>query len=284
VNNKQQLEQERLEHNAIYADQGERLLEQSLSWDDYYQQMCIPPHKGGTLYGLDHKIFFDFLLKSLKDTPKNEIRILDYGCGTGVMGIALATLGFPVAGFDLSDAGIEVAKTAAKKVKVDQQTEFVVANAQQLPFADNSFDLVIGKAVLHHVIKYEGCGQELHRIMKSGARAVFLEGAAGNPLIAQARKFTIQEELGDVPLTSSNINSFATDFETVDIKGYFFLYMLKRFGYYASDETLPDRGKNRFGRTAAFRFMLKVGLFFDRLLVNEKVLALAGRYLIILKK
>lgn len=284
MNNKQQLEQERLEHNAIYADQGERLLEQSLSWDDYYQQMCIPPHQGGTLYGLDHKIFFDFLLQSLEGIPKEEVRILDYGCGTGVLGIALASLGYQVAGFDLSDAGIEVAKTAAKKAKVDQQTEFVVANAQQLPFQDNSFDLVIGKAVLHHVVKYEGCGEELYRIMKPGAQAIFLEGAAGNPLIALARKFTIQEELGDVPLTSKIVDDFATDFEQVDIKGYFFLYMLKRLGYYSSDETLPGKGKNSFGRSFIFHWMLKLCLFFDQLFVNKKTLSLAGRYLIILKK
>lgn len=284
MNTDQQLEQERLEHNAIYGDQGERLLEQNLAWDHYYQQMSVPPHQGGSLYGLDHKIFFDYLLQLLKDKPKADIRILDYGCGTGVMGIALATLGFQVAGFDLSDTGIEVAKTAAKKAGVEQRTVFEVANAQQLPFADNSFDLVIGKAVLHHVIKYEGCGPELHRIMKPGAEALFLEGAAGNPLIAQARKFTIQEELGDVPLTSSNINAFATDFKNVAIKGYFFLYMFKRFGYSSSDETLPNQGKNRIGKSGLFRFFLKACLWFDQLFVNEKILSLAGRYLIILKK
>lgn len=284
MNSQQQLEQERLEHNTIYSEQGDRLLQQDLSWDNYYQQMCVPPHEGGTLYGMDHKLFFDSLLLSLRGMPKAEIRILDYGCGTGVLGIALASLGYQVSGFDLSDAGIEIANQAAKQVGVAERTNFVVANAQVLPFEENSFDFVIGKAVLHHIVKYEGTGTELQRVMKPAAKALFLEGAAGNPLIAQARKFTIQEELGDVPLTTTNINEFARDFSKVEIKGYFFTYMLKRFGYYSADETLPDRGKNKLGRSLPFRLMLRLCLFFDRLFVNEKVVALAGRYIIQLTK
>jgi len=279
-----QLEQERIEHNEIYAQQQGWLVKKALTWDRYYQQMSIPPHQGGSLYGLDHKIFLDTLLQVLEEYQGQEIHILDYGCGTGALSIALATRGYKVSGFDLSDIGIQIANEAAKKAGVSEKAIFLVANAQQLPYADHSFDLVVGKAVLHHTIKYDDTNKELYRIMKNGGKAIFLEGGASNPLIASARNFTIQEELGDVPLTIKKVKAFAADFKEINVQGYFFLYMFKRFGYYSSDETLVDKGRNRIGKTLIFRFFLSIFLVFDRLFINKKINNLAGRYLIELNK
>lgn len=278
------LEQERVEHNEIYAQQQDWLIQEALSWDRYYQQVSVPPHEGGSLYGFDHKIFLDSLLQILQKCDGQDVHILDYGCGTGALGIALATRGYKVSGFDLSDIGIKIAKEAAEKAGVTDRVNFSVANAQQLPYQDHSFDLVVGKAVLHHTIKYDGTHQELYRILKDGGTALFLEGGASNPLIALARTFTIQEELGDVPLTIPKVNNFAKEFKKVDIQGYFFLYMLKRFGYHSSDETKKDKGRNRIGKTWLFRTLLKIFLVFDQLFINKKISKLAGRYLIQLNK
>jgi len=246
--------------------------------------MCKPPHLGGTLYGLDHKILLDFLVETLQNYDPAQTRILDYGCGTGALAIALASKGYQVSGFDLSDKGIEIAQLAAQKAGVSNSTDFYTANAQQLPFENQQFDLVIGKAVLHHTIKYEGTEQELYRILKPGAKVIFFEGAASNPFISLARKFTLKEELGDVPLTVKKVHHFARNFQKVNIRGYFFLYMFKRLGYYSSDESLADLGKNKLGRSFLFRWMLRLCLFFDRLFINEKVSETAGRYLIDLEK
>lgn len=278
------LEQERIEHNEIYAQQQDWLIREALTWERYYQQMSIPPHQGGSLYGLDHKIFLDTLLQLLQEYEAQDIHILDYGCGTGALGIALASRGYKVSGFDLSDVGIKIAQEAAEKANVTDRVNFSVANAQQLPYENQSFDLVIGKAVLHHTIKYDGTDLELHRVLKDGGSALFLEGGASNPLIALARTFTIQEELGDVPLTIPKVKKFAESFKEIDIQGYFFLYMLKRFGYYSSDETAKDKGRNRIGRTWIFRTLLRLFLTFDRLFINKRINKLAGRYLIRLDK
>ncbi|MEL6655868.1 MAG: class I SAM-dependent methyltransferase [Bacteroidota bacterium] len=280
----QQLEQERQEHNTLYGKQRDRLLEQSFAWQQFYNLVARPPHLGGTLYGQDHHLFLGRLREILANYPAGEARILDYGCGTGALGVALASLGYQVTGFDLSDEGIAVAQRLAAQQGLVAKTEFVVANAQALPFDDQSFDLVVGKAVLHHTIKYPGTAEELHRIMKPRACAVFLEGAASNPLIALARRFTIQEELGDVPLTIKRVQAFGQNFSEVKMDGYFFLYMLKRLGYYSSDETLPDRGQNSIGKTTLFRQFLRMALALDNALVNKKVLSLAGRYIIELWK
>ena len=278
----EQLERERIEHNEIYDRQQSWILAEAVTWERYYQHMSRPPHEGGTLYGLDHQIFLDYLQRTVKASA--DLRVLDYGCGTGALGLALAERGLRVSGFDLSDRGIEIAQRAAVLSGLAERCHFVVANAQDLPFADNSFDFVVAKAVLHHTIKYPGTERELYRILKPGGKAIFFEGAASNPLISLARRFTIEEELGDVPLTIEGIQTFAESFSNVNIRGYFFCYMLKRLGYYASDESLPDRGRTRLGKTALFRTLLRLALAIDRALVNEKRTAWAGRYLIELTK
>lgn len=283
-NLEQTLENERLEHNEIYDGQKDWLLTAPLTWERYQKVMCQPPHLGGSLYGLDHQIFLNHLASVLQELPQTTMHILDYGCGNGALAIAIAARGFQVTGFDLSDKGIEIAKQAATVAGVADRTAFITANAQNLPFEDNTFDLVVGKAVLHHTIKYEGTAAELHRILKPNGRVLFFEGASTNPLILLARNFTIKEELGDVPLTTPKIKQFATAFSAVQIQGYFFLYMLKRFGYYSSNETLPDLGKNSIGKTSIFRFFLRLCLAFDQLFINNKVNRLAGRYLIELRK
>lgn len=281
---KDKLEIERVEHNKIYEKQQAWLLDSPLSWDRYYQMMSIPPHQGGSLYGLDHKIFLDYLDEELRKFQNQEIRILDYGCGTGALAIALAGKGHQVDGFDLSDKGIEIAAKAAERSGVEEKTNFVVANAEELPYPDETFDLVIGKAVLHHTIKYEGTDGELHRILKTGGRAIFFEGGAGNPLIALARSFTIKDSQGDVPLNFRRITKFSKKFSRLTIEGYFFLYMLKRLGYYSSDESLPDKGKNKLGKTLFFRFFLQACLAFDQAFINKKSPKISGRYLIEFQK
>ena len=278
------LNAERIEHNRICERQKDWLLDTPLTWERYYHRMCLPPHAGGTLYGLDHKIFLDYLIEELERLKKTDLKILDYGCGTGALSIALADKGYQLEGFDLSDKGIEIAQKAAKKAGVENKTNFVVSNAQFLPYRDETFDLVIGKAVLHHTIKYDGTDRELYRILKKGGKAVFIEGAAGNPLIAAIRYFTIRKALGDTPLDLKRIARFAEKFSRHRVKGYFFLYMLKRFGYYSSDETLPGRGKNRLGEHPLFQRVLKACLTFDEHFINEKRPRISGRYLIEIQK
>ena len=140
--------------------------------------------------------------------------------------------------------------------------------------------------VLHHVVKYGGTGSELHRVLRKGGKALFSEGAAGNPLIRWARRFTIREEVGDVPLTTRRVKQWARDFSYVEWKGHFFLYMLKRFGftYEGTSGDIPVR--NRFGKWSGFNGFLRCCLTLDELLLNQKPLGkyLGGRYLIELAK
>jgi ubiquinone/menaquinone biosynthesis C-methylase UbiE len=102
---------------------------------------------------------------------------LELGCGTGFF-----TLNLKLAGVideahvtDLSPGMVEVAKRNARGLGFD--IEGRVADAERLPYDDESFDLVIGHAVLHHIPDLEQSFAEILRVLRPGGRFVF----AGEP-------------------------------------------------------------------------------------------------------
>ena len=102
-------------------------------------------------------------------------------------------------------------------------------DAEELRYADNSFDLAVGFGVLHHVIKYPRAGSQLSRVLSPGGRAVFHETLWDNPLINLARRFTGEHaDAGDAHLTDKNIREFFRDFGQVRLEKRHLLYMLKR--------------------------------------------------------
>lgn len=276
---------ERGAHDELYSRRPAPWVDEPLTWERYRARTCRPPHQGGTIYGLDRRLFAERVEDALGALPTGAT-VLDYGCGRGEIGILAALRGFPVFGFDVSPVSIRQARRASARAGVDEMTTFVVANAQELPFYSRSVDCVLGKAVLHHVIKYEETGAELARVMKPGGRALFLEGAAENPLLRLARRFTIEEELGDVPLTRERLDDWAAPFDRTQVTGYFLFYMLKRFGFrgYGGDDW--TRGRNPLGRTRLFNLFLRGCLLVDELLVNERPWAehVAGRFLIDIRR
>jgi len=72
--------------------------------------------------------------------PPNA-RILDVGCGMGREAFALYEMGFKITGVDISDKAIKEAKKFA--LESNRDIEFMHTNGTDLPFKDNTFDVVI---------------------------------------------------------------------------------------------------------------------------------------------
>ncbi len=70
-------------------------------------------------------------------------RVLDVGCGTGVVALTAARTGATVTGADLTPALLEVARANAAVAHVN--AEFLEADVEALPFADQSFDVVLSQ-------------------------------------------------------------------------------------------------------------------------------------------
>jgi len=98
-------------------------------------------------------------------------RILDLGCGTGQLTERLATT-FPdanVVGADLSNGMIE---RAAERLVDDDTTDFVRADAQHLPIAGGTFDVVTCTESFHWYADQQAAAAELARLVKPGGRVI----------------------------------------------------------------------------------------------------------------
>lgn len=158
-------------------------------------------------------------------------RIVEYGCGMGKLTVLLARSGALVSAFDLSEASVDVARRRAHESGLDDQIEFAIAPGEDLPYADASFDLAFGKAVLHHLEPVAGAS-ELARILRPGGRAAFSEPLGTNPLVVLARDhlpYPGKHERGaDIPLRRQDIDAWTAPFAGSRLQGVQLFSMVER--------------------------------------------------------
>lgn len=113
------------------------------------------------------------------------LRVLDCGCGAGELSNEIAARGAAVTGFDLSAESVRLMRERATRAGTPVP-DGAVAVMERLPFPDGSFDLVVGKSILHHVAIAPAVA-EVRRVLAPGGRAVFLENQVTNPILRFAR-------------------------------------------------------------------------------------------------
>ena len=91
-------------------------------------------------------------------------RVLDVATGPGYAAAAAADLGASVVGVDMAPAMVELAR------RLHPTVEFRVAQAEALPFEDDSFDAVISNFVAPHLSRPELAVAELVRVLRGGGR------------------------------------------------------------------------------------------------------------------
>lgn len=103
------------------------------------------------------------------------VRILDLGIGPGVSGIAMAQAapGALFVGLDLAAPMIE--RAAAEVARAGVRLPLLRADATHLPFADGTFSGATGHSFVYLVPDREAVLREAHRVLRPGARVVFLE-------------------------------------------------------------------------------------------------------------
>jgi SAM-dependent methyltransferase len=100
------------------------------------------------------------------------LRVLEIGCGLGTDGAQFARAGADYTGVDLTDAAVDLARKHFAQLGLSG--EFRTADAENLDFADESFDLVYSHGVLHHTPDTARAVSEIHRVLKPGGRAVVM--------------------------------------------------------------------------------------------------------------
>src|SRR6476469_9482521 len=116
-------------------------------------------------------------LRSLDLDIGPESLVLDAGCGTGIVTLGFEDAGYRprhVAALDLSHKSLSVARDEFRqKRRSAKRTGPVQGNVLSMPFADNTFDLLLSCGVLEYVPHEAGLA-EAARVMKPGSKLVFI--------------------------------------------------------------------------------------------------------------
>ena len=106
------------------------------------------------------KNIIDHFKNNKKNNPLNGLKILDIGCGGGLLSEPFARLGAIVTGIDASDKNIKVAKIHAKKSNL--KINYICSTPENLSY-DKKFDVILNMEVVEHV-------QDLNFFMKQSAK------------------------------------------------------------------------------------------------------------------
>lgn len=98
--------------------------------------------------------------------------VLEIGCGAGFSSIIFARDGAHVTASDLTNEAVEITKEKFELLGLPGAV--VQADAEDLPFDDNSFDIVFSSGVLHHTPNGQKAVDEIYRVLKPGGDAVVM--------------------------------------------------------------------------------------------------------------
>jgi SAM-dependent methyltransferase len=129
--------------------------------------------------------------------------ILDYGCYDGWMTPRyLKMKPRSITGLDISETAIAQA-TASH----GDNGKFYAGDAHRMPFPDESFDLVVGRSILHH-LDLKLALEEIRRVLRPGGSAIFMEPLGDNPGAKVFRALTPKTRTADEKaLTRADIQS-----------------------------------------------------------------------------
>jgi 2-polyprenyl-3-methyl-5-hydroxy-6-metoxy-1,4-benzoquinol methylase len=99
-------------------------------------------------------------------------RVLDLGCGSGVLSCYLAKNGADVTAADITDQG--TALTSKNATLRNLPVDVVRTDAEAMGLADNSFDFVLSWGVLHHSENTERALAEVRRVLRPGGRGMMM--------------------------------------------------------------------------------------------------------------
>lgn len=117
-------------------------------------------------------------------------RVLDLGSGAGTDSLVAAQMVGPsgrVTGIDMTPQMLAKARAAAAELGVSN-VEFIESEAEELPFADASFDVVVSNGVIDLIPDKDAVFSELHRVLVPGGRLQIADVTIQNPVSAEGRR------------------------------------------------------------------------------------------------
>ena len=187
------------------------------------------PRSQNKYYKALYNLYEDFL-HYLRNQSSNK-DVLDFGCGNGVYSEKIINFNpSKLIAIDISEKAIEVAKN-----KNNRKINFRVENCEDTKLSSNSFDIIYGVGILHH-LSLDKAIKEIERLLKKGGSLIFIEPLGTNPLINLYRKFTPSSRSSDEhPLSFNDLKNFRNLFSEVKVNYYGF-FTLVFFPFYSSSK------------------------------------------------
>jgi len=215
------------------------------SEEKYYSKKKPRP---GKIPKLEDQSFFRLANLKFKNMLGNvkDKKVLDVGCGRGNLSLYLAQEGAIVIGIDLSKNYIALCK--ARMNELDLKIEFMVMNAQVPDFEDNTFDVIVGSRIIHHLPDIDLFYRECKRLLKKRGFISFIEPLKKNPIVELNRKFFAPKSRTshEHPLFIKDVLIAQKIFGNIEHNEYFLLSPLAMFF------------KNFFKKSFLFRIVYKI--------------------------
>lgn len=106
--------------------------------------------------------------------PQKTDRVLEVAAGTCICGRAFAPYVAKVTCLDATPAMLQVGREEAEKAGLVNM-EFVEGMAENLPFADKSFDIVMSRLAFHHFVNPDKIFAEMKRVLKLGGKLILMD-------------------------------------------------------------------------------------------------------------
>lgn len=174
-------------------------------------------------------IVFRNMIDKLGDI--RDKRVLEFGCGSGWITRILAEKGAEVWTFDISKEATRMTDAYLRRHNLRERVHIDQMAAEKLTYEDDTFDFVIGSAILHHV-DLNVCAAEIKRVLKVNGKAIFMEPLGHNPLLNLYRKMTPDLRSKDeTPLRFEQFDIFRKYFSGFEHEEYY-LTALIGLGWY----------------------------------------------------
>ena len=228
-------------------------------------------------YGFKFSRLFqeDWHAEMISHVPKGADELLDIGCGTGFFLAELVREHPRAIGFDISHEMLKVSEQYVPGARV------VTGDAEKMPFADKSFDVVFCKGSLHHMRDHVGFLADCRRLLRKDGVLIMSEPCNDNPIIRLARALLYKKsehfDEGDQGFTRAGILKLCEQagFEMTTVKKYgVFAYVFAGF---------PDHlGILRYipGNALITKLFIKL----DRVLCAIPGLSLLGFHIVVVGK
>ena len=150
---------------SINAEEVEKFSKMAEDWWNPHGKFK-PLHKFNPirLKYIREKLIENFNLDANSLKPLAGLKILDIGCGGGLLSVPLTRLGAEVTGMDASDKNIAVAKIHAEKENLN--IEYISTSAEDLAATGRQFDVVLNMEVIEHVADVSSFMQASSQLVK----------------------------------------------------------------------------------------------------------------------